>query len=178
MNKALIVVDMQNDFVYGALGTPEARAIIPSVVDKIMEAYNNGDTLIYTRDIHFAEAYERTIEGNYVPSHCVAETPGAALIEEIKTLNIPRMYSQEACKSTYAYPFWGDWHDTLGRVDKIELIGVCTDICVVSNALVIRSKYPNIPVCVDASCCAGTTPERHKAALEVMKSCNVEVINE
>ena len=83
-----------------------------------------------------------------------------------------------ATKSTYGYQFWGDWNGMFKCADEIELCGVCTDICVISNALLLRGIYPNIPITVDASCCAGLTPERHLAALEVMKSCNIEVINE
>ena len=173
MSKILVVVDMQNDFIYGTLGSSEAQAIVPKVVEKCKEAKKNYDTIIFTKDLHYAEDYPASIESNYVPPHCMANENGHWIIEELTPY-----LDQWATKSTYAYQFWGDWHGLFNSADEIEICGVCTDICVISNALALRGKYPDKPIAVDASCCAGLTPERHLAALEVMKSCNIEVINE
>lgn len=174
MNKILIVVDMQNDFITGALGSPQARAIVPNVVARAKRAHDEGDIVICTMDKHvYNNDYCDSLEGKYVPLHCQQGTWGEQILPEIQFFADFLAY-----KSTYAYQFWGDWHNMLDQVTSIELVGVCTDICVISNALALRGRYPNIPIIVDASCCAGLTPEKHAAALEVMKSCNVEVINE
>ena len=173
MNKILIVVDCQNDFIYGALGTPEARSIIPNVLNKVLEARKMGSDIIFTKDLHYEEDYSCSLEGKCVPPHCMVDESGSWIIEELSPY-----VDFTAIKSTYAYQFWEDWNGMLDNADIIELCGVCTDICVISNALVLRSMYPSIQIRVDASCCAGLTPEKHKAALEVMKSCNVEVVNE
>ena len=173
MNKILIVVDMQTDFIYDKLGTPEARAIVPHVIQKCEEAQRNGDTIIFTKDLHHQEDYINSLEGAFVPPHCMMDSTGFWIINEL------RPYAHfTATKSTYGYQFWGDWHHMFEDIEAIELCGVCTDICVISNALLLRGIYPATSIIVDASCCAGLSPEKHKAALEVMKSCNVEVINE
>ena len=172
MSKILIVVDMQNDFVYGALGTPEAQNIVDSVVRKVSEARENGDMVIFTADKHcFDDGYNDSIEGKYVPPHCIENTYGAEIIPELE----PVVY-YVASKSTYGYQLWGDWHHMFEDADEIELCGVCTDICVISNALILRSMYPNAPIVVDATCCAGLSYERHEAALAVMQSCNIKVM--
>lgn len=173
MNKVLIVVDCQNDFIYGVLGTPEARDIVPNVLNKVIEARQKGNDIIFTKDFHYEKDYACSLEGKYVPPHCIADEDGHWIIEELSPY-----VDFIASKSTYAYQSWGDWDSMLDKADTIELCGVCTDICVISNALILRSIYPSTTIIVDASCCAGLTPEKHKAALEVMKSCNVEVINE
>lgn len=172
MRKTLIVVDMQNDFVYGPLGTDEARAIVPNVKKKIEEYRERGDRVMFTTDGHGSN-YLETHEGKYLPvKHCILGTDGCDVISKINRLagdvSIP--------KNTFATLHWACIPHVCGN--DIELVGVCTDICVVSNALVLRSLYPNLDITVDASCCAGTTPEKHKAALEVMKSCHIDVIGE
>jgi nicotinamidase-related amidase len=172
MRKTLIVVDMQNDFVYGSLGTPEARAIVPNVKKKIEEYRERGDDIIFTMDSHGSN-YLETHEGKYLPvKHCILGTDGCDVISKINRL----AGDVSILKNTFATLHWV----CLSHVfwNGIELVGVCTDICVVSNALVLRSLYPNLDITVDASCCAGTTPEKHKAALEVMKSCHIDVIGE
>ena len=174
MEKILIVVDMQNDFVTGALGSSEARNIVPNVVRKVEEARNNGIIPIFTIDKHYLDQdYSASIEGKYVPPHCVEDSWGVQIIPELQDF---RYYT--AHKFTYAYNCWGDWNGMLQDLDEIEICGVCTDICVISNALVLRSMYPDVQITVDASCCAGSKPYLHDAALEVMKSCNINVINE
>lgn len=171
MKKTLIVIDMQNDFVYGPLGTDEARAIVPNVKKKIEEYRERWDDIVFTMDIHY-EDYLETHEGRYLPvEHCIEGT-GMALV-----IPSDRYAEAEFTKSTFGYNGWAH-HRFVTESDMIELIGVCTDICVVSNALMLRSLCPEADITVDASCCAGTTPEKHKAALEVMKSCHIDIINE
>lgn len=196
MRKILIVVDMQNDFVTGALGTPEARAIVPNIVEKIKE-YNEYElgaldaNIIFTFDTHDLN-YPHTLEGQLLPvPHCLGKTRGHDLIPELEELLMcekGEIYPlAEINKQTFGYEHWKAIIDAVifaNRVYQkdeeleIELCGVCTDICVISNALALRMFYPNTKIIVDASCCAGVTPEKHAAALEVMKSCQIEVINE
>lgn len=182
MDKILIVVDMQNDFIDGILGTQEAQDIIPNVWDKIK---NWDDThILYTMDSHMYPFYIAMTEGKIVPPHCEIDTKGwqinpfiwNALIEfglehEIKQIEkdtfigfeIESYINEEIQPKN---PF------------EIHLVGLCTDICVISNALFLRSLFPCARIIVDAQCCAGTTPEQHQAALNVMKACCIEVINE
>lgn len=176
MKKVLVVVDMQNDFIDGALGTKEAVAIVDKVADKI----RNFDGLIFvTYDTHF-DNYLKTNEGKKLPvKHCIKNTPGWKLNDKI----------QEALKNK---KFTAVEKPTFGSVslpniikdqcleDKfsIEIVGLCTDICVVSNALMLKSHFYYLPIAVDASCCAGVTPETHKAALETMKCCQIDIIGE
>ena len=156
--KTLIVVDMQNDFITGSLGTKEAQAILPNVKKKIEEYKACGDL--------------ETSEGKYLPvEHCIIGTFGHEIL--------PELYLQGCStinKRSFGYLFWGN--EDLSETSEIELIGVCTDICVISNALILKATYPEINITVDASCCAGVTPEKHQAALEVMKSCQINVIGE
>lgn len=167
--RTLIVIDMQNDFVGGVLGTPEARAIVPNVKKKIQEYYKRGYKIIFTRDTHHKD-YLNTPEGQKLPVvHCLENSYGWQIVGG---LEVPDCYYID--KPTFG---WANWQNVpLG--DGVEAIGVCSDICVVSNAILIKTMYPNVNVAVDASCCAGSTPERHKAALEVMKSCQINVIGE
>ena len=172
MKRTLIVVDMQNDFVYGSLGTPEARAIVPNVKKKIEEYRERSDDVVFTKDCH-PDYYLETHEGRYLPIlHCMWNDPtGGTLV--IKAQEDERVFE----KSTFGFRDWVHY-PYVYRSSVIEIVGVCTDICVVSNALMLRSICPEADIIVDASCCAGTTPEKHKAALEVMKSCHIDVINE
>ena len=173
--KALIVIDMQNDFVDGALGSAEAQAIVPNVVEKV-RTWDKEDLLFFTRDTH-TQDYMQTLEGHYLPvPHCINWSAGWALIDEL----IPYLFEATCIdKYTFGYKGWASGvTPSLTHVDEIHLCGLCTDICVVSNALFLRMLYPETKIVVDASCCAGVTPEKHLAALEVMKSCQIEVINE
>ena len=166
MKKTLIVVDMQNDFIDMALGTKEAVAIVPKVKKKIEKAKENGDEIIFTRDTHF-ENYLETPEGKKLPvPHCIKGTRGWEIADGL--------YVQGAKiidKPNFGWPGWKE--ETL---EKVELIGLCTDICVVSNALIIKATFPDAEVSVDASCCAGVTPETHEAALQTMRMCQIDVI--
>ncbi len=165
MKRTLIVVDMQKDFIDGALGTKEAVAIVENVKKKIAEYQASGDEIIFTRDTHQAD-YMNTNEGKYLPvEHCIEGTEGWKIAEG---LEVPGAIYVN--KPTFGYLNWADY-----KLKEVELIGLCTDICVVSNALIIKAVYPEIKVAVDASCCAGVTPESHNAALTTMKMCQVEV---
>lgn len=168
MKKTLIVVDMQKDFINGALGTPEAEKIVDRVKAKIEEYRANGGEVIFTRDTH-QNNYMETNEGKHLPVvHCVEGTPGWEIDSRLDV-------GDALCvnKPVFGYTKWLDYD-----FEDVELVGLCTDICVVSNALIIKALYPEIPVKVDARCCAGVTPESHRAALSVMKMCQVDVYGE
>ena len=187
--KVLVLVDLQKDFIDGALGTEEAKAIVPKVVDKINNYDNKRNTLLlFTKDTHY-ENYLDTLEGKILPiSHCIEGTPGWSINKDIKNAVKANRFlsysSKEIIKSRIYKNTFGS--DVLGdllvkhkdEIEEVEFVGLCTDICVVSNALMARQKLPNVVIRVDASCCAGTTLEKHLAALEVMKSCHIEIINE
>lgn len=163
--KTLIVVDMQNDFIDGALGTKEAVAIVENVKKKIREYYENGYQIIFTRDTHFDD-YLQTNEGKHLPvEHCIKETAGWQIAEG---LEVPGAIYLD--KPTFGYVNWNEF-----ELGDVELIGLCTDICVVSNALIIKALFPENNVYVDANCCAGVTPETHNAALATMKMCQIIV---
>lgn len=176
MRKILIVIDMQNDFVTGALASEEAQAILPNVKAKIAEYDREHRELIFTRDTH-GEDYMETKEGKYLPvPHCIKGTDGWQICAEL-TEGIGTAYST-VDKPTFGYLGWKDvLADAAadGADLDIELAGVCTDICVVSNALILKALFPEAVVRVDAGCCAGVTPEAHAAALATMRSCQVEV---
>ena len=174
MKRFLVVVDMQKDFVDGALGTAEAVAIVPMVVKKI-EGFDGE--IFATLDTH-AGNYMQTNEGRHLPvPHCIRETDGwqfdkavaAALsgrdytpVEKVTfgSVDLPKLIEKEAN----------------GEEFEIELIGLCTDICVVSNALLLKANFPEAPIAVDSSCCAGVTPQAHKSALDTMKSCQIDIL--
>ena len=184
--KVLIVVDMQNDFINGSLGTEEAVAIVPNVKKKIEEYRDRSDVIVFTRDTHH-EDYFFTSEGKHLPvRHCVEFAYGWQIEENLKeAAGNPFIVN----KSTFGYR---GWHSALAKPSKIyvwewfnlenaseiELVGLCTDVCVVSNALILKTMYPETKITVDASCCAGVTPESHKAALTTMKMCQINVIGE
>lgn len=180
--KTLIVVDMQNDFIDGALGTPEAQAIVPNVKKKIEEYKSRGDEIIFTRDTHLEE-YLKTNEGRHLPvEHCIKGTYGW---EIHKDLDIKEC--EHIDKPTFGYTSWDvrrdkDTHTIYGRnaedFGEIELVGLCTSICVISNAIILKATFPEIDITVDASCCACVTPESHRHALEAMKMCQINVIGE
>ena len=182
MKKVLIVVDMQEDFIRGPLGSPEAQAIIPAVRAKIDEYITRGDRIIYTADTHDAQ-YSATHEGKCLPiPHCISGSEGWKIIKELDRgwkiiKGVDRgEYENDLLvfKSSFGYPFWEGMFDD---ETEIELVGVCTDICVISNALILRMLYPEAEITVDANCCAGATPQKHEAALDVMESCHINIIN-
>ena len=169
MRKILVVVDMQKDFVNGSLGSQEAQAIVQNCVNKIKEF--DGEIFV-TFDTHF-DNYMETNEGKNLPvKHCIKSTDGWELDESIKEALKGKEYT-EVEKYTFGSL---NLPELIGDGEKqIELIGLCTDICVVSNALILKAAFPECEISVDASCCAGVTPELHKAALETMKSCQIKV---
>ena len=172
----LIVVDMQGDFIDGSLGTPEAKAIVPAVIQRVREAKEAGDIVIATLDTH-GDDYLDTREGRWLPvPHCIQGTEGwrvgsglVALLdgcEQVEktafgSVRLPAVVEEQA-----------EGADEL----QIELIGLCTDICVITNALILKSAFPEADILVRRSCCAGTTPEKHEAALSVMASCQIDVV--
>ena len=174
MRRILIVIDMQNDFIDAALGTKEAVAIVEAVKDKI-RSYPAAD-VIATMDTH-GENYMQTQEGKYLPvPHCIRETEGWQIRPDIADLlTEAKIYEKPTFGST---ALAADLRDLSEKEEiEIELIGLCTDICVVSNALLLKAVMPEVKISVDASCCAGVTPEKHLAALETMRSCQIQVIN-
>ena len=174
MRKLLIVVDMQNDLISGALGTSQAISIVPKVVEKIKNW--DGDILC-TKDTHFNN-YKETNEGKHLPvEHCIVGTWGYQIDSSVtEALENKGMAYISIDKNTF-----GCRNLTNGMCvgyNYIELVGLCTDICVVSNALLLKAFYPEIDIAVDVSCCAGVTPESHKAAITTMKMCQIDVIGE
>ena len=169
--KLLIVVDMQNDFIDGALGTSEAVAILPYVKKKITEF---DGKVIFTRDTHF-ENYSDTQEGKKLPvPHCIKNTHGWEIHRELDALR----RTDAIDKITFGSK---DLVDVIGResdVESITFVGLCTDICVISNVMLTKAFYPEIPLIVDAKGCAGVTPQSHQTALDAMKMCQVEIQNE
>ena len=171
MSKLLIVIDMQNDFITGPLGSAQAQAILPSVNAKIGEYRRDGCKVIFTRDTH-QDDYLTTQEGRYLPvMHCIEGTQGHLLADGLdsggcEVLDKPHFGSLELAELA-----------AQGGFEQIELCGVCTDICVVSNALILKARLPETKIIVDARCCAGVSEESHNAALLTMKMCQVDVIN-
>lgn len=168
MKKLLVVVDMQKDFVDGVLGTAEAKAIVTKVREKI----NSFDgEVILTKDTH-STIYLMTQEGKKLPvEHCIKGTDGWELVDEIKSLSENhRIIEKPTFASVELANLVAD-----GDYSSVELVGLCTDICVISNALLIKAFLPELPVFVDSSCCAGVTPESHENALNAMKMCQVEI---
>ena len=174
MSKLLIVVDMQNDFISGSLGSPQARAIVPFVREKIARYKQSGGKIIFTRDTHTAH-YLETQEGKWLPVvHCVAGTEGHRISNELETTGC-EIFDKTSFGSLALAEHVAE---AMADVDAIELCGLCSDICVVSNALILKARFPEIPVTVDARCCAGVTEESHKAALLTMKTCQVNITDE
>lgn len=182
--KLLAVIDMQNDFIDGSLGTKEAQAIVPNVVDKIK---NGGyDAIIVTADIHFDEDYLKTQEGKLLPiKHCINGTSGAQLNEDVRLAL--HEFNEKHTKRFIAL----DKH-TFGAIElprcindillkkdeeiaEIDIVGLCTDICVVNNAMILKAAYPEAKITVHSDCCAGTTSEMHNAALSTMRSCQIYI---
>lgn len=172
--KVLIVVDMQNDFVTGSLGSSQAQAILPRVAERIREAAADGWQIAVTQDTHHAD-YRETQEGRRLPvEHCREGTEGWNLCGAV----------EDACregavtrfgKETFGSLELAAWLREQGP-EEIELIGVCTDICVISNAMLCKAFLPQARVCVRADACAGVTEEAHRVALEAMKSCQIDIL--
>lgn len=189
--KVLIVIDLQNDFIDGSLGSEEAQRIVPNIVEKIKNF--DGDLIVLTQDTHY-ENYLNTKEGQKLPVvHCVYKTHGWEINEDViravKEVNKRTTY---VLKPTFGaslpMPDLKSFNDLIHVINSlychnkveyvdIELVGLDTDICVISNALLLKSWfYEDAEITVDSKCCAGVTPQKHEAALEVMRSCQINVI--
>jgi nicotinamidase-related amidase len=173
--KILVVIDMQNDFIDGALGTKEAVGILPKVGQKIKEYRKSGRPVIFTRDTH-QENYLETQEGRNLPvPHCIYNTKGWQISEALEVSDAAIIDKPAFGSAQLAQYIQSEYPDS----DlEIELIGLCTDICVISNAMILKAFFPEAKVMVDASCCAGVTPDSHKTALEALKMCQVTIFNE
>ena len=184
MDKILIVIDMQEDFINGVLGSPEAQAIVPKVCEKIKNW--DSEKIIYTLDSHEPEFYKNTEEGQKIPTHCIYGKKGWYLIDDIQDALTLYEFKIPSAQT------WAIDKDTFGSISElpslieevcpknpfeIHICGLCTDICVISNALILRSAFPQAHIIVDANCCAGSTQENHLSALKVMKSNCIEIIN-
>ena len=171
MKKIIVVVDMQNDFIDGSLGTPEAQEMLPRLKEKLKEeTAKDSVELVFTMDTH-GEDYLDTQEGKNLPvKHCIKGTKGWEITPELETF-------VKKAKAVVEKPTFGsmDLLRVLSEAEEVELTGLCTDICVISNALLIKAAYPEMPVSVDAGCCAGVTPESHRNALSAMKMCQIKV---
>ena len=168
--RVLVVVDMQNDFIDGALGTKEAAEIVDSVRAKIDRYAAAGDAVIYTQDTHTPE-YLQTQEGKKLPvEHCIKGTKGWEISEKVYEKKYPVVE-----KPSFGSLELAEWIAGMADVHAIALVGLCTDICVISNALILKARKPEIPITVDASSCAGVTENSHKTALEAMKVCQINV---
>jgi len=176
--KILVVVDMQNDFITGSLGTPEAQAIVPNVKKKIEEVQSEGGIVIFTRDTHGTD-YLQTKEGKKLPvEHCIENTWGWEITDELRDESADALIINKptfGCAELYEAVC--DYREAYSEpIDEIEMIGLCTDICVVSNAMLMKTAFfETIEVSVDATCCAGVTPETHEAALKTMEMCQINV---
>lgn len=169
--KLLIVIDMQKDFINCALGTKEAQEILPAVQSKIAEYKRNNDPIIFTRDTHEAN-YLQTQEGYKLPvEHCIKGTPGWEIDPALDTKDAiifdkPSFGSIELAEYVKQY---------YSNAQEIELIGLCTDICIISNAMILKATLPETKVTVDSKACAGVTPQSHNNAIEAMKMCQIDI---
>ena len=187
--KLLVIVDMQNDFIYGSLGTPEAQAIVPVMVERLKEYEQEQPLVLFTKDTHHNN-YMDTQEGKNLPiPHCIEDTSGWSICKPISSVvdRNPHFYfyssddimGSRIYKNTFGSIRLAELiNECEDEIDEVVFMGVCTDICVVSNALLVKAYCPELKITVDASCCAGVTPETHKAALTTMKMCQINVIGE
>lgn len=170
MKKLLVVVDMQNDFVDGSLGTKEAEAIVLAVKEKIETYKARGDEVVFTMDTHH-DNYLETLEGKSLPvKHCIEGSGGWELCPALEGFEGRRFE-----KPTFGSVLLAHYAEE-GEYEGVELVGLCTDICVISNALILKAVLPGTPVRVDSACCAGVTPESHENAIKAMKMCQIEII--
>ena len=170
MRKVLVVVDMQNDFIDGALGTSEAQAMLPRMVAKLTAEQAASTVIIFTMAAPHGADYLQTQEGKKIPvEHCIRGTAGWQIADTLQPfVRGAQIVEKPAFGAT-------DLPALLANYDEIELVGLCTDICVISNALLLKAFYPEKPISVAASCCAGVTPESHANAVAAMRMCQVEV---
>ncbi|MCH4166154.1 MAG: cysteine hydrolase [Megasphaera sp.] len=173
MDQAYIIIDMQNDFISGSLGTPEAATIIPRIEARIIASKKdevNHTDLFFTQDTH-TEDYLDTQEGRKLPiQHCIKDTKGWQICKQLLPYTLSAVILE---KPTFGCT---DLVLETAPYDRLVLMGLCTDICVISNALLLKAYYPEKEIIVDSSCCAGVTPESHKTALQAMKACHIDVV--
>lgn len=172
MKKALVVVDMQNDFITGVLGNEACRAVVPRVVERVQEAVNDRTDLIFSQDTH-QENYLSTQEGRKLPVfHCIQDTDGWKIIPELaETAEKKGILFR---KETFGSRDIAEYIRAHGY-EEVELIGVCTDICVISNAMTIKAFAPEAEISVNAACCAGVTPQSHQTAIEAIRACQINI---
>jgi len=182
--KILVVIDMQKDFIDGSLGTPEAVAILDKVVDRV--ANSQGELVLFTQDTHQSD-YLQTSEGKKLPvPHCIEGEEGWQINADIlaawrENSNTMRIRLDDIRDNTFTKPVFGstalvEYIVNRGDVEEIELLGLCTDICVVSNAIMLKNHLPDVKISVNAACCAGVTPATHQAALDVMRMCQIDIV--
>lgn len=173
--KLLFIIDMQNDFIDGVLGSQEAQAIVPKVIEKVKQ----NDTVVVTYDTHEKD-YLQTEEGKHLPiPHCIFGEWGWKLNTAIfNTLDINARNIFMRTKQTFGYPWSSkDFVIKPEEITEIEIVGLDTDFCVLANAMTLKAAYPNVPITIDAACCAGSTPEWHEKALDMLEHCHFNVIN-
>lgn len=168
--KVLVVIDMQNDFIDGELGTEEAKEIVPKVKEKILKYRKNGNEVVFTRDTHDQE-YLFTAEGKALPTkHCIKGTHGWQITSELDASGCKIIN-----KSTFGSVELSEYLSYETEICEAELVGLCTDMCVISNALLLKAFLPECRIAVDSSCCAGSDTKSHEQALKVMEKCQVEI---
>lgn len=177
MSKVLCIIDMQNDFITGTLGNKQTKAIVPTVQAIVQEALDkNNTTLLFTKDTHKADSYLDTQEGKLLPiPHCITGTEGHNMIPELKDMS---RHGAVVLKNTFGTSELARFirvKQRITKVDEIALIGVCTDICVITNALLLKTAFPETPIVIYENACAGVTPEKHEAALKTAISCQIYV---
>lgn len=174
MKKALVVVDVQKDFIDGALANSAAEAAMPTIHEIVEYAAKNDFDIFYTKDTHYTDFYMNSQEGKNLPvPHCIIQTPGWAIDKRAWATN-PTGSIKILTKLTFGYEGWDT--ESLNLYDEIVVIGFCTDICVITNTLLIKTVVPETPIVVIEDACAGITPEKHAAALEVMRSCQISTM--
>ncbi|HII08602.1 MAG TPA: cysteine hydrolase [Methanosphaera sp.] len=183
--KLLCVIDMQNDFIDGVLGSPEAQAIVPKVVEKI-NSMDNG-IIILTKDTHYND-YLKTEEGKHLPiPHCIIGTDGwglnlrvlAAVYRSRKRKNLTGLINKPTFGYTWSNEYFIEkfYNFNPSDITEVEIVGLDTDFCVLANAMTLKAAFPNIPITIDAACCAGSTPEWHEKALDILEHCHFNIIN-
>ena len=169
--KVLAIIDMQKDFIDGALGTKEAIAIVPKVAARLAQARADGETVVFTRDTHHAD-YLLTQEGRNLPvPHCLEGTDGWQIDAALAVEDAPVFD-----KPGFGSPALIEYLRSLPALEGVEFIGLCTDICVITNAMMTKVALPEVPLSVRADCCAGVTPQSHETALQAMWMCQISIV--
>lgn len=177
MARALVVIDAQKDFTIGSLGTPEACRAAPYIAKLVDEFLHEGNPIYYTMDTHDTN-YLETQEGINLPiAHCILDSDGWQILDgiDVKSTEFNKVYHLN--KDTFSYDFWEDEDLELDKCEEIYICGFVSSICVIANALALKTAYPEIPIKFVSYASAGLTPENHKAAIEVMRSCQIEIID-